>query len=382
MQHLGQRRPHARALSGGEDHGARGLNAELPKSAGAGPGGKPPRVALAADLTETAAQPTPERTACPSTFPGATVVFDLDGTLVDTAPDLIGALNVVLGERGLAPVPVEAARHLVGRGGRVLLRRGFADAGAQMPDGEADALFARFLDAYRARIAQESRPYPGVEAALDALAQAGARLAVCTNKPGDYARLLLDALDLSRRFAAVVGADDVLARKPDPRHLLDTLARAGGDPGRALMVGDSEADAAAARGAAVPVVLVSFGYTETPARELGADAVIDGFDALPAVAERLLAPACRSRQPPLYAPLPDGAGRVAQRESIRFTREGSQVQSLPRPPSAARAVSVRRRRPARLCAAPSRSAARGGRCRRPAPRSVPPSLRPAPRPAP
>ena len=232
----------------------------------------------------------------PPDLSGATVVFDLDGTLVDTAPDLIGALNVVLGERGLAPVPVEAARHLVGRGGRVLLQRGFADAGAQMPEGEADALFARFLDAYRARIAQDSRPYPGVEAALDALAHAGARLAVCTNKPGEYARLLLDALDLSRRFAAVVGADEVAARKPDPRHLLDTVARAGGEAARALMVGDSEADALAARGAAAPVVLVSFGYTETPAAELGADAVIDGFDALPAVGgetagARLVAPA-------------------------------------------------------------------------------------------
>lgn len=227
----------------------------------------------------------------PLDLSGATVVFDLDGTLVDTAPDLVGALNVVLGERDLPHVPVEAARHLVGRGGRVLLQRGFADAGAELPAGEADALFARFLDAYRARIAQDSRPYPGVEAALDALAAAGARLAVCTNKPGAYARLLLDELAMSPRFAAVVGADDVPHRKPDPRHLLDTLVRAGGDPGRALMVGDSSADAEAARGASIPVVLVSFGYTETPAAELGADAVIDRFDDLPEAAARLLAPA-------------------------------------------------------------------------------------------
>ena len=224
---------------------------------------------------------------------GATIAFDLDGTLVDTAPDLIGALNVVLRQEGLAPVPVSAARHLVGRGGRALMQRGFADAGVELPAERVDALFARFLNAYRGCIADASTLFPGVTAALDALAGAGATLAVCTNKPGEYARLLLDKLDLSPRFAAVVGADDVDHRKPDPRHLLDTLARAGGDPARALMVGDSGPDAAAARGAGVPVVLVSFGYTETPAAELGADAVIDHFDALPAAAADLLAAALR-----------------------------------------------------------------------------------------
>ena len=225
----------------------------------------------------------------PLDISGATIVFDLDGTLVDTAPDLIGALNVVLAERGLPHVPAAAARHLVGQGGRVLLRRGFADAGSELPAQEADALFDRFLEAYGARIAEESRPYPGVVAALDALAASGARLAVCTNKPGAYARLLLDELRLSsplRRRSG--GADDVAHRKPDPRHILDTLARAGGDRDCALMVGDSSADAEAARGASVPVVLVSFGYTETPAAELGADAVIDHFQALPALAGRLL----------------------------------------------------------------------------------------------
>ena len=222
---------------------------------------------------------------------GATIVFDLDGTLVDTAPDLIGALNVVLAEEGLPPVPVSAARHLVGRGGKVLMRRGFADAGVELPEAQVEPLFARFLDAYRACIADESRPYPGVEAALDALARDGAILAVCTNKPGAYARLLFDELGLSPRFAAVVGADDTPARKPDARHLLHAVRDAGGEPSRALMVGDSLPDVAAARGAGAPVAVTSFGYTETPPAELGADAVFDHFDALPALARALVAPA-------------------------------------------------------------------------------------------
>lgn len=224
----------------------------------------------------------------PLDLSGATVVFDLDGTLVETAPDLVGALNVVLGQEGLAPVPVSAARHLVGRGGRVLMRRGFADAGVEISDAQVEPLFERFLQAYRGCIADESRPFPGVEAALDALAAAGATLAVCTNKPGAYARLLLDRLDLSRRFAAVLGPDETAARKPDARHLLDTLAAAGGDVARAVMVGDSSADVASAKAAGAPVVVVSFGYTETPAAELGGDALISHFDALPAAVEALL----------------------------------------------------------------------------------------------
>ncbi|MBE7218522.1 MAG: phosphoglycolate phosphatase [Caulobacteraceae bacterium] len=231
----------------------------------------------------------------PLDLAGATLVFDLDGTLVDTAPDLIGALNTVLGEEKLAPVPLAAARHLVGQGGRALLRRGFADSGREVDPADEDRLFQRFLDAYREHIADESRPYPGVTEALEALSVAGARLAVCTNKPGAYARLLLDALGLAERFAAVVGADETPARKPDTRHLLHAIAGAGGDPTLALMVGDSLPDVAAARGAGAPVVLVSFGYTETPAAELGADAVIDRFDQLEATVERMLAPALSAR---------------------------------------------------------------------------------------
>jgi phosphoglycolate phosphatase len=219
---------------------------------------------------------------------GATIAFDLDGTLVDTAPDLIGALNVVLGERGLPLLPQAAARHLVGRGARGLIERGFADAGEPLDPDEVGGLVTRFIEVYRGRIASESRPFPGMEAALDDLARAGARLVVCTNKRTDLSLALLDALELTARFAAVVGADAAPAAKPDPRHFLHAVEAAGGDPAFALMVGDSHNDVAAAKAAGAPVVVVSFGYTETPPEALGGDALIDAYAALPAAATALL----------------------------------------------------------------------------------------------
>ncbi|HTI67358.1 MAG TPA: HAD-IA family hydrolase [Caulobacteraceae bacterium] len=219
---------------------------------------------------------------------GAVVAFDLDGTLVETAPDLIGALNVVLAERGLPGLPVAAARVLVGGGARSLVRKGFLAAGGRLDEAEVGGLAARYIEVYRTRIASESRPFPGVEAALDVLAAAGATLAVCTNKRTDLSVALLEALGLSGRFAAVIGADLAPAAKPDPRHFLHAIEAAGGDPAWALMVGDSLADVASAQGAGSPAVVVSFGYTDVPAGDLGADAVIDHFDELPAVAQRLL----------------------------------------------------------------------------------------------
>ena len=219
---------------------------------------------------------------------GATFAFDLDGTLVDSAPDLIGALNLVLGEQGLPHVALETERVLVGRGARALVERGFAVAGRDLPEGAVGGLVARFIEIYHGRIAAESRPYPGVEDTLDTLAADGVRLVVCTNKRTDLSLSLLDALDLTRRFAAVVGADKAPASKPDPRHVLAAIAEAGGDRARAVMIGDSIFDIAAARAANVPSVAVSFGYTETPVAELGADAVIDDFSALPEVGRRLL----------------------------------------------------------------------------------------------
>jgi len=229
---------------------------------------------------------------------GAVIAFDLDGTLVETAPDLIGALNVVLGERGLPKMPLSSARTLVGRGARKLIERGFAAAGHPLDEPEIGGLVARFIEAYAARIASESHPYPGLIDALDELQAAGATLCVCTNKRTDLSLALLDSLQLTHRFAAIVGADRAPKPKPDPSHVLAAIAAAGGDPAFALMVGDSSNDVDSAKAAKVPVVAVTFGYTETPARDLGADAVIDGFDALPAVARRLLLGASRARLQP------------------------------------------------------------------------------------
>ena len=221
---------------------------------------------------------------------GATIAFDLDGTLVDTAPDLIGSLNVVLGERRLPALPTEAARILVGRGARALIERGFQVAGEPLDDVEIPRLVARFIEVYRSRIASESRPFNGVEVALDALSERGAILSVCTNKPTALSILLLESLGMAKRFAAIIGADASPAPKPDPRHLLFAIEQAGGDPSRALMVGDSAADANAAKAAHIPVILVPFGYTDIPATELGADRMIDHFSELPALAEALLNP--------------------------------------------------------------------------------------------
>jgi phosphoglycolate phosphatase len=233
----------------------------------------------------------------PADLQGAVIAFDLDGTLVETAPDLIGALNVVLGELGLPHVPVASARALVGQGARKLIERGFAAAGRPLDEAEIGGLVARFIAAYRARIADESHPYPGLIETLDELRAAGAILCVCTNKRSDLSLALLDALNLTHRFAAIVGADRAPRPKPDPSHVLAAIAAAGGDPAFALMVGDSSNDVDSAKAANVPVVAVTFGYTQTPARDLGADAAIDRFDELPAVARRLLGASAERLQP-------------------------------------------------------------------------------------
>jgi phosphoglycolate phosphatase len=212
--------------------------------------------------------------------PPPVLVFDLDGTLVDTAPDLLGTLNAVLAEAGHAPVEEAIARTMIGRGARMMLARGFAARGVDLDAAGLDRANARFLDLYEARVAAMSRPFPGVEDALDRFAAAGFRLAVCTNKYERLSRLLLDALGLSDRFAAIAGQETFGVSKPHRDHILKTVAAAGGSPEDAVMVGDSITDIDAARAAGVPVVAVSFGYTDIPVRDLAPDRVIDAYDEL------------------------------------------------------------------------------------------------------
>src|SRR6478609_8630695 len=199
-----------------------------------------------------------------------TVVFDLDGTLVDSAPDLIATLNIIFARTGLPPVAYDAARNMVGGGARALIVRGLKAEGRTLDVIEIDRMVSDFIDHYAAHIADQSRPFPGLESALDTLAAHGCRLAVCTNKLEWLAVRLLDALALSKRFATICGGDTFGLQKPNPEMLRRTIARAGGDADSAIMVGDSITDIAVARGAGIPVVAVDYGYSLTPVTELGA----------------------------------------------------------------------------------------------------------------
>jgi phosphoglycolate phosphatase len=213
-----------------------------------------------------------------------TIMFDLDGTLVDTAPDLAGAMNHVLATVGRPALPVDLVRHLVGHGARALIARGLEVTGEARPDLIEPSL-PLFLQYYAAHIADASRPFDGVERALDGLAAAGCTLAICTNKPTALADALVAALGWQGRFAAVIGQDRATRAKPDAAHVLETLAACDGDAASAAFVGDSATDAGAARNAGLPLVLVSFGYSDVPVDTLGADALIDHYDQLvPALA--------------------------------------------------------------------------------------------------
>lgn len=217
-------------------------------------------------------------------FPFDIVGFDLDGTLADTAPDLTAALNHALGELGRPAIPAESVRHMVGHGARALLRKGLAANGAT-DEALVDRGFPIMIARYEAHIADASRPFPGVEAALDELAARGVTLAICTNKLERLARRFVEEMGWSTRFAAIVGGDTTPESKPDPAPLREMIRLAGG--GSAAFVGDSISDTGAARAAGVPCVALSFGFSDRPAEELGADALIDHYDALIPALERL-----------------------------------------------------------------------------------------------
>ena len=218
----------------------------------------------------------------------ATIVFDLDGTLAETAPDLIAALNFVLTSEGIEPLPLASARYLLGAGGRALISRGFAQAGRALDAPKLETLFDRFLGYYNDHIADHSTLFPGVLASLDRFAGAGWRLAVCTNKIEASSHLLLGKLGVAGRFAFICGQDTFGVGKPDPKPLLETIRKVGGRPERTIMVGDSRTDIETARAAGTPVVAVDFGYTDKPVAELRPDRVISHFDALFAEAQALL----------------------------------------------------------------------------------------------
>jgi len=209
-----------------------------------------------------------------------TLVLDLDGTLVDTAGDLVATLNLILQSERLRPLPFDDARMLVGSGAKAMLEAGFIASGAALTPERLDNLFDAFVAHYCAHIADHSTLFPGASAALDRFAAEGWRLAVCTNKLEGLARQLLEQIGVADRFALIAGQDTFGVRKPDPRHLTETIIGAGGSPKDAVMVGDSDFDIVVARAAGVPVVGVSFGYSPVPIADLGPDRVISHFDEL------------------------------------------------------------------------------------------------------
>jgi len=215
------------------------------------------------------------------------ILFDLDGTLVDTAPDLAGALDHALRGQGRQPIGLDAVRDMVGDGAVALVERGLEATGGITSPKQFKAAVDSFFEYYATNLAATSRPFPGVVDCLQALRQDGYRLAVCTNKIESFSRSLLEQLTLSPLFDAVVGGDTLPVRKPDPGHITGTIAKVGSDIDWAAMVGDSANDINAAKAAGLPNVLVSFGYTRIPPAELGADRLINHFDELRAALDAL-----------------------------------------------------------------------------------------------
>jgi phosphoglycolate phosphatase len=230
-----------------------------------------------------------------SVLNGATIAFDLDGTLVETAPDLIGAVNAILTAEGLKPLAYDESRPFISRGARWLLQWGLEIAGEPDPIARAAALFGHFISYYRAHIADESQPFPGILDALRILKAAGAKLVVCTNKPTDLSLSLLTKLGMAELFDGVVGIDAVTAAKPNAAHLIEAVEAVGGDLSRTIMVGDADTDAGAAREAGTLLILVNFGYTEIPAAELAPDILLYHFNELVDACASLLKGLCAAQ---------------------------------------------------------------------------------------
>lgn len=219
-----------------------------------------------------------------------TIVFDLDGTLVETASDLHRVVAMIMVEESLEPPSLALVRDMIGDGARTLVARAFAAAGRELASDELDAIYARFLERYTAEPCRDSAVYEGVVEALRALAAEGVKLGVCTNKPQRASELIVEQLGLAELVPVVVGGDAVANRKPHPDHIRETVRRLGGDVADAVMVGDSRNDLVAARAAGMPCILVSFGYSAEPVATLGAEAVVDRFDQLGPALAALTAP--------------------------------------------------------------------------------------------
>ena len=220
-------------------------------------------------------------------FPPPLLVFDLDGTLADTAGDLVASLNVILAREGLAGVEFARARAMVGGGARALIQSGLSVHGITVSEPRLDSMLADFLAYYEAHVADETALFPGVARTLDRFEDAGFTFAVCTNKVEYPSVLLLTALGIAGRFRAICGKDTFPVSKPNGDALLQTIARAGGDRGRAVMIGDSKTDIDTARNAGIPVVAVNFGYTSEPVDTFKPDRVIGHYDELWGAVEAL-----------------------------------------------------------------------------------------------
>lgn len=213
-----------------------------------------------------------------------TLVFDLDGTLVDTAPDLVGATNHVLADIGLSPLEEVYLRPWISFGARRMIVEALKSSNRLLSESEIDRLFDLFIRYYEVNIARKSRPYPGLLLSLEALRAGGARLAVCTNKRESLSRALLEALQIHKHFSAIAGRDTFHVHKPHPDHLKGVIRLAGGTEQQAIMIGDSDVDIATAKAAGIPVIAVSFGYNQVPVATLEPNSVIDHYDHLiPAV---------------------------------------------------------------------------------------------------
>jgi len=214
-------------------------------------------------------------------MPHPIIVFDLDGTLIDTAPDLVDTLNVLFAREGLPPVPCGTPGSLIGGGARAMIARGIEAHGRAVQPDKLEQMYGDFIAHYSAHLADRSRPFPGLTDALDVLVAGGFRFAVCTNKLERLSRLLLDTFNLTHRFAAICGQDTFGVQKPDPDVLRQTIAAAGGSLQKAIMIGDSGTDIRTARAAGVPVIAVDFGYSEQPVAKLRPDRIISHFAQLP-----------------------------------------------------------------------------------------------------